>query len=197
MSGGMESLTQNETYQGSENEIQMKVKNRGEFICIFSNIDLFPFGEQNCSIELFVSGSDNSLTNLKPSVLKYNGPSSVGQYVIEKWSMQKQIIEDREQLTITVKLGRDKFSILLVTYIPTLLMNIINQATNYINTKENYVLIITVNITCMMVLASVYLSVCNSLPSTASIKPVEIWLLFNLAYPFLVIIVNILLQVLN
>ena len=129
--------------------------------------------------------------------MKYNGPASVGQYVIEKCSMQKQIIEDREQLTITVKLGRDKFSILLVTYIPTLLMNIINQATNYINTKDNYVLIITVNITCMMVLASVYLSVSSSLPSTASIKPVEIWLLFNLAYPFLVIIVNILLQVLN
>ena len=47
----------------------------------------------------------------------------------------------------------------------------------------------------MMVLASVYLSVSSSLPSTASIKPVEVWLLFNLAYPLLVILVNVLLQV--
>ena len=47
----------------------------------------------------------------------------------------------------------------------------------------------------MMVLASVYLSVSASLPSTQSIKPVEIWLLFNLAYPFLVIIANIIKQV--
>ena len=47
----------------------------------------------------------------------------------------------------------------------------------------------------MMVLASVYLSVSNSLPSTPVIKPVEVWLLFNLAYPFLVIITNILLEV--
>ena len=37
----------------------------------------------------------------------------------------------------------------------------------------------------MMVLASVYLSVSTSLPSSSNIKPVEIWLLFNLFYPFL------------
>ena len=47
----------------------------------------------------------------------------------------------------------------------------------------------------MMVLTSVYLSVSSSLPSTANIKPVELWLLFNLAYPFLVIITNTLLEV--
>ena len=49
----------------------------------------------------------------------------------------------------------------------------------------------------MMVLASVYLSVSASLPSTANIKPVEWWLLFNLAYPVLVILVNVILQVMS
>ena len=47
----------------------------------------------------------------------------------------------------------------------------------------------------MMVLASVYLSVSASLPSTSDIKPVELWLLFNLAYPILVITSNIIQQV--
>ena len=47
----------------------------------------------------------------------------------------------------------------------------------------------------MMVLASVYLSVSSSLASTLNIKPVEIWLLFNLACPFLVILVNVIIQV--
>ena len=46
-----------------------------------------------------------------------------------------------------------------------------------------------------MVLTSVYLSVSESLPGTQAIKPVEEWLLFNLFYPFLVIVVNIMLQV--
>ena len=83
----------------------------------------------------------------------------------------------------------------MVTYLPTILMNMINQATNYITGEDKYSLIYSINITCMMVLASVYLSVSASLPTTSDIKPVEIWLLFNLAYPFLVILVNVLLQV--
>ena len=74
-------------------------------------------------------------------------------------------------------------------------MNIINQATVYLPGESKNDLVYTMNITSMMVLASIYLSVSHSLPSTPNIKPVEIWLLFNLAYPFLVIIVNVLLQV--
>ena len=86
---------------------------------------------------------------------------------------------------------RKLVSILLVTYLPTVLMNMINQATNYITTEDKYSLILQINITCMMVLASVYLSVSASLPTTSGIKPVEVWLLVNLGYPFLVILVNI------
>ena len=56
-------------------------------------------------------------------------------------------------------------------------------------------ILFTVNITCMMVLASVYLSVSASLPSTPNIKPIETWLLFSLSYPFFVILVNVILQV--
>ena len=86
-------------------------------------------------------------------------------------------------------------SIFMVTYLPTILMNVCNQALNYIEGETKYDLIIAVNITCMMVLTSVYLSVSTSLPSTSNIKPVEVWLLFNLAYPFLVILVNVVIQV--
>ena len=83
----------------------------------------------------------------------------------------------------------------MVTYLPTILMNMINQATNYIRGADKYGMIYATNITCMMVLASVYLSVSASLPTTSDIKPVEVWLIFNLAYPFLTILVNVLLQV--
>ena len=48
-----------------------------------------------------------------------------------------------------------------------------------------------VNITVMMVLTSVYLSVSASLPSTPAIKPVEVWLLASLSYPFFIILVAI------
>ena len=83
----------------------------------------------------------------------------------------------------------------MVTYLPTILMNLINQATNYIKGDDKFSLIYTINITCMMVLASIYLSVSASLPTTSDMKPVEVWLLFNLAFPLLVMLTNIALQV--
>ena len=74
-------------------------------------------------------------------------------------------------------------------------MNVMNQAMVYIQTDNKLDLIISVNITSMMVLASMYLSVASSLPSTTNIKPIEIWLLFNMMYPVFVILSNVILQV--
>ena len=83
----------------------------------------------------------------------------------------------------------------MMTYIPVLMMNIINQATNYITGDTKYDLIITVNITSMVVLATIYMTVSTSLPNTLQIKPVEMWLLLNLAYPLFVIITSIVMKV--
>ena len=44
------------------------------------------------------------------------------------------------------------------------------------------------NLTSIMVLSALYISVSGSLPATASVKYIEIWLLFNLIYPFLIIL---------
>ena len=102
---------------------------------------------------------------------------------------------DINKVNVALVLKRRFFSIFMVTYLPTILMNMINQATSYITSEDKYSLIITVNITCMMVLASVYLSVSSSLPVTLNIKPIEFWLLFNLFWPFLIIISNVVIQV--
>ena len=109
------------------------------------------------------------------------------------WTVKQDVLGECEGLRYTVHLSRDLVSILLVTYFPTVLINLINQATNYISSNK-YDMIITVNITCMMVLSGIYLSVSNSLPTTVQIKPVEVWLLFSLIYPVLVILINIFIQ---
>ena len=117
---------------------------------------------------------------------------------MKKWTHKIDFITgstSKQVLRITVHFEQQFFAIFLVTYLPTILMNILNQATNYFTGDSKHDLIITVNVTSMMVLASIYLSVSASLRKTHNIKPVEIWLLFNLAYPFLVILVNIVINV--
>ena len=99
------------------------------------------------------------------------------------------------RIVIEVELGRDFTSIFTITYLPTILMNIINQATNYLDNAEHLELIITVNITSLMVLSALYISVSNSLPATSDIKHVDIWLLFSLFIPFCFVLLNILMYV--
>ena len=106
-----------------------------------------------------------------------------------------EVKNEDKVIKVTMTLSREFYSIFMVTYLPTILINIINQATNFITIKDRYEVIFTMNITCMMVLASVYLSVSSSLPSTPVIKPIEAWLLYNLSYPFFVIVNNVGLQV--
>ena len=116
--------------------------------------------------------------------------------MIENWTIQSEIDETLgKTVVVRLVLSRKFYSIFMVTYLPTILMNIVNQATNYISGDDKYSLIYTINITCMMVLASVYLSVSASLPTTSDMKPVEVWLLFNLAFPLIVMLTNIVLQV--
>ena len=198
-----------EVYDGHENNFIIETVNKASFICYFDSLKIYPFGIQKCSFKLFIPGIDNNLTRLIPSRLIDVGPVHVGDYQVLKWTFEtgfvitetqekfpsKYQLQNDQGLIYTVHLKRNLWNVLLTTYLPTILMNLINQATNYISSPDKYELIITVNITCMMVLSSIYLAVSTSLPTTAVVKPVEIWLLFSLFFPVLIIMVNILIQV--
>ena len=172
----------------------MKItKKRIKFACSFDYMESYPFKKQVCSFQFNLVGADSAVV-LTPDNLEIESSRQIGHYDIERWTMKALENED-DEIEVSMVFKIDLISIFMVTYLPTILMNMINQATNYITSDNKYDIIFTVNITCMMVLASIYLSVSASLPNTYGIKPVEIWLLFNLAYPFLVILVNIILQV--
>ena len=204
---------ENETYSGNENYITIETVKQAKFICSFNNIiKNYPFGKQYCSFNLFLPGIDNHLTELVPQTFLNVGKKYVGQYKILEWKIHAgPVFTDDQQkfnfsykkiendigLVYSVHLSRNIGNIILVTYLPTFLMNLINQATNYISSPDKYEIIYTINITCMMVLASIYLAVSTSLPPTAEIKPVEVWLLSSLVYPALIIVLNILIQVIT
>ena len=70
----------------------------------------------------------------------------IGQYVIKDWEVSDTT--DFNTVRFTMKMKRNSLKILIVTYLPTTLMNLLNQAVVYIKSDSKYDLIITVNITC-------------------------------------------------
>ena len=194
MSAEISILNVSEINDGSVTPIIRFSEHHITFFCEFNGVSLYPFGPENCSFDFYLLGRANRFTKIKPT-LKYPARRSIGQYDIMGWKVENRRTESKNVVRITVSLTKRKFNIIMMNYIPSLLMNIINQATNYITGDSKYDLIITVNITSMVVLATIYMSVSMSLPNTPDIKPVEIWLFFSIAYPFWVIITNVVMQV--
>ena len=94
---------------------------------------------------------------------------------------------------VEIVLKRKISGIVLTTYFPTILMNVINQATMYMECDHFFEAILTTNITCMTVLASLFILFSSVVPQP-TLTLVDIWFLFSLIYPFLLILLHIFIQ---
>ena len=57
--------------------------------------------------------------------------------------------------------------------------------------------IVTVNLTCMLVLVTMFISVSNGLQKTSYLKMMDYWLVFNLLLPFLEVIFQTYIEMIN
>ena len=181
-----------EIFEGYENSIILREIYQMKFICTFGNIDDYPFDLEYCNMNII--NTNEEMVNLVPLKIQYFGSYSIAQYTVKDISFSTQsFVGIGSGIQVKIAFGRDFMSIFSVTYLPTILMNIVNQSTNFLDNSEFLEAIITVNITCMMVLSALYISVSTSLPTTSSIKFIDIWLLFSLIFPFVIILLNIML----
>ena len=189
-------LLMNENYKGDKNSVIKINTYIADFICPFDTMTLYPFDTEVCTIDFIVEGTNYYFTKIVPSQISYHGHKQISEYTITKWQLSNKIFEDgKSGIQVEMRLGRNVVSIFLTTYLPTILMNIINQATNFLDGTPFSGDIIKVNMTCMMVLSAMYISVSKSLPTTVSIKYVEIWLLFSLIYHFIIILTQVFIKI--
>ena len=90
---------------------------------------------------------------------------------------------------LQIVIQRRLLSLILTTFIPTIILNVIGHMSNYF--KEFFFEgLMGLNVTVMLVLTTMFLSVSTNLPPTAYIKMIDCWLIFNLLKPFVDIIVQ-------
>ena len=116
--------------------------------------------------------------------LKYSGPLELTQYFIRKKRIHRRMIDGQNMIFVDVLLGRKLLSIIMTVFVPSLILNFVGHASNFF--KEFFFeAIISVNVTTMLVITTMFINVSNNLPKTAYIKMIDIWLLFNLTKPFI------------
>ena len=89
----------------------------------------------------FLLGPASDATQFTPYSIKDLGPSFVNQYVLSNWFLVPSNMKGGKTriMEMALVLKRKFPNIFVVTYLPTILMNIINQAINYI-THDNKVI---------------------------------------------------------
>ena len=101
----------------------------------------------------------------------------------------KKLFGHESSVQVEILIRRRLLSIILTTFVPTLLLNIIGHVSNFFK-KFFFEAIISLNVTVLLVLTTMFISVSNNLPKTAYIKLIDVWLIFNFLKPFVDILVQ-------
>ena len=117
----------------------------------------YPFDLQTCSMVLSMKGKGEDFASLYPDQLRYLGKDEVNQYVVYSYKMQ-HLPEDSSKVEIVIKLGRNLLTIILTTFVPTVLLNIISYSTIFFK-PFFFEATVTVNLTAMLVLTTLFINV--------------------------------------
>ena len=150
----------------------------------------YPFDTQICSMTITVTEDLNDFITITKNGHENLGPVELTQYFVRGTDMNLGHVGNKQQAIIfKVTLGRRLLGTLLTVFLPTLLLNVIGHSANYFKAFF-FEAIISVNLTCMLVLTTMFINVSNQLPKTSYIKMIDIWLIFNLIVPFVEVLLH-------
>ena len=105
-------------------------------------------------------------------------------FVISGWSLGARNASNPEEgVRMRIVLKRKLMNELMTTYVPSVLLILITWATTFFK-PFFFEAALSVNLTTMLVMTTIFIGVMQSLPSTAYIKMIDVWLLFGQLVPF-------------
>jgi len=165
-----------------------------------SQVVVYPFDTQRCAATFIMKGNSGKFIQMVADELRYLGPIDLTQYYVEEYTIRETTIPPNVgAVTVELTFGRRILSTILTTYLPTLyallshtyialiprssLICLVSFATNYFK-GYFFEAIVTVNLTSLLVLTTLFISVSNSLPETSDLKMMDVWLIVCLFIPF-------------
>ena len=131
-----------------------------------------------CTVNLIVRKLETSVMKITPNIIAMESETELTQYIITNWTLAYKDSDNVDLgIQMTIVLKRRLLNAILTVYLPTVLVLIIVYATNFFQ-DFFFEAIVTVNLTSLLVLTTLFISVSGSLPQTAYVKMVDLWLIF-------------------
>ena len=180
----MEEVDEREIFEGSENRLTLKQTYTFQFQCRYW-LEKYPFDKQSCSIDMTTTELDNPMMMLFPKNLVMEQDADMALYQMENWVLTyRNESAPKEGIWMTIVLRRKIMSEMLTTYLPSALLMMITFATTFFK-PFFFEAALSVNLTNMLVMTTIFISVMERLPFTSYPKMIDYWLIFCQLVPFL------------
>ena len=102
-------------------------------------------------------------------------------YVIQRWELTAN--EETGGVRMIIVLKRKIMNEMMTTYLPSVLLILITYATTFFK-PYFFEAALSVNLTTMLDMTTIFMTVMQMLPATAYVKMIDIFLIFGQLYPF-------------
>ena len=127
---------------------------------------------------------DSSTMELIPKKLTMSENEDLNTFNMEGWDLSYNDRTDHKKgIRMKISLKRRIMSEMMTTYVPSILLLIITFATTFFE-PVYFEAALTVNLTNMLVMTTIFTSVMDRLPTTSYLKMIDIWLIFCQLIPF-------------
>ena len=127
---------------------------------------------------------DNETVSLAPGLLNMKQAPDMSIFKIIDWKLKNNnLCKEKQGISMMIVMKRKIISEMMTTYFPTLLLTAITFATTFFK-PFFFEAALSVNLTTMLVMTTIFMSKMESLPPTSDIKMIDIWLVVSQMVPF-------------
>ena len=123
---------------------------------------------------------DKTTVALTPGHLYMNQKVDMSIFLLTEWQL---VSNEQIGLALKFKMKRKITSEMMTTYFPTIMLTAITFATTFFK-PYFFEAALTVNLTTMLVMTTIFISKMDGLPPTSAIKMIDIWLIMCQLVPF-------------
>ena len=132
-----------------------------------------------------IGSRDKESVHLFPNQISMSQKLDMNMFEITFWKFSFQ--DESDGLRVLIILKRKFISEIMTTYFPSFLLLATTVATTFFK-PFFFEAALSVNLTTMLVMTTIFISKMESLPPTSDIKMIDIWLILCQIYPFVEVV---------
>ena len=135
-----------------------------------------------CYVDMSVGRGDQKYVSLSPGDIFLDQSRDLTQFFIVDFTLENAT-SPKSGLQMRIRLRRKIMSEMMTTYFPTILLLMITFATTFFK-PFFFEAALSVNLTTMLVMTTIFISKMESLPPTSATKMIDYWLILCQLVPF-------------